>query len=197
MLNEMTHVITEEAKLIAECVANYDYEKSKDYFKRIKEFERRGDRTLTQIFEALNTTFITPFDREDIHDLANMLDDIADYINNCAKRIVLYHPKKIPISALQLAQLLIKAANNLSNAIKNIDNLKKHAAEVKEWCNELHFIENQADDIYEMFVRELFENETDAIEVIKLKEIVHELEDAADAVEDAGNIIKTIIVKYA
>jgi uncharacterized protein Yka (UPF0111/DUF47 family) len=92
--------------------------------------------------------------------------------------------------------LLLEATTNLSQAVQMLSTLKDDSSKVKEWCDTLHTIENKADDQYEAFVIELFLNEKDAIEVIKLKEILHELEDAIDAAEDAGNIIKTIIVKY-
>jgi uncharacterized protein Yka (UPF0111/DUF47 family) len=132
MLNELSKVTTEVAKLITECVSNYNYNTAVEYFKKIKELERHGDKTLTQIFEALNSTFITPFDREDIHSLANMMDDIADFMNNCAKRIVLYHPTKSPPSAVQLGQLLIEATENLSKAINKLATLKEDANDIKE-----------------------------------------------------------------
>ncbi|MPN26163.1 hypothetical protein SDC9_173587 [bioreactor metagenome] len=159
--------------------------------------ERKGDRVSDKIFEELNSTFITPFDREDINNLANKLDDVTDYINSCAKRIVLYHPKRIPNSAVQLGELLKEAAAHINHAVSELDDLKKDAKKIKKYCSQLHVIENSADDVYENFLIDLFENEKDAVEVIKLKEIMHELERAADAAEDVGKIIKTIIVKYA
>jgi len=197
MLEELAFVISEISKLITESVSNYKYNESIEYFKKIKNLEKQGDKTITQIFDAFNTTFITPFDREDIHELANILDDVADYMNNAAKRIVLYHPKTIPNSAVQLGNLLIEATGCLYKAIAMLPTLKKDATEIKNCCDKLHSIENKADDVYEFFIKDLFENATDAIEIIKLKDILYELENATDAAEDAGNIIKTIIVKYA
>jgi predicted phosphate transport protein (TIGR00153 family) len=197
LLDEFADSISIVSTMITECVTNYEYNTAVEIFKKIKEQERRGDKLIAEVFDKLNTTFITPFDREDIHDLANTLDDVLDNINNSAKRIVMYHPNKVPESAAKLSNILLEGANILTKAIKMLATLKKDADVLKELCNQLHTFENEADDIYESFIIDLFENEKDAIEIIKLKEIMHELEDAADTMEKAGKIIKTIIVKYA
>jgi len=197
MLDEFAEIIARVSKLITECVSNYDYNSAVELFKKIKEQERHGDRLLADVFEKLNTTFITPFDREDIHDLANTLDDVTDHINSCAKRIVMYNPNKIPESAVKIAHILLEGSDILTKAVKMLATLKKDAEKLKEYCNQLHIFENEADDIYETFIIDLFEHEKDAVEIIKMKEIMHELEDAADTMEKAGKVIKTIIVKYA
>jgi predicted phosphate transport protein (TIGR00153 family) len=193
----MAEVSAEAAVLMIECVKSTEHEVIVEYAKRIKAYEKQGDNTLIRIFEELNTTFITPFDREDIHDLANSLDDVMDHINSSAKKIVLYRPKQIPESAIKLAQLVDNASDVVLNAVSELSNVKRNAKNVKELCNELHDIENSADEVYEQFLSNLFANEKDNIEVIKLKEIMQELEKATDVAEGVGKIIKTIIVKYA
>jgi len=197
LLRQMAEISTEAAVLVIECVKTRDFEQVIEYAKKIKAYEKKGDNTLIQIFDELNTTFITPFDREDIHDLANCLDDVMDFINSCAKKIVLYRPKQTPDSALVLAQLVDKASDIVLKAVDELSSVKNNAKNIKIYCNELHDIENQADEVYEEFLSNLFANEKDNIEVIKLKEIMQELEKATDAAEDVGKIIKTIIVKYA
>jgi predicted phosphate transport protein (TIGR00153 family) len=197
LLDELAEIIIIVSSLITDCVNKYEYDSAVEFFKKIKEQERRGDKISAKIFEELNTTFITPFDREDIHDLANILDDVTDHINNCAKRIVMYHPNKIPESAAKLGHILMEGAGILVKAVKMLATLKKDSKTLNEYCNQLHILENHADDVYETFIIGLFENETDAIEIIKLKEIMHELEDATDASEKVGKVMKTIIVKYA
>ena len=197
LLKQMAEVSAEAAILIIDCVKNLDHELVVDYAKKIKTFEKKGDYTLIKIFEELNSTFITPFDREDIHNLANVLDDVMDHINSCAKKIMLYRPKEIPESAVTLAQLVDKASDVVLNAVNELSNIKKNAKSIKNFCNELHDIENSADEVYEDFLSNLFANEKDNIEVTKLKEILQELEKAVDAAEGVGKIIKTIIVKYA
>ena len=196
LLKQMAIVSAESSVLIMECVKNIEYETVIEYAKKIKAYEKEGDKILVRIFDELNTTFITPFDREDIHDLANCLDDVMDHIHSCSKKIMLYRPKKMPESALKLAQLVNRASDLVLNAVMELSSIKNNAATIKKRCNELHEIENSADDVYESFLSDLFANEKDNIEVTKLKEIMQELEKATDAAEDVGNIIKTIIVKY-
>jgi len=197
ILKEMAEVILVASDLITECVQNSDHETTIEYYKKIKEQEKKGDVLSAKIFDELNSTFITPFDREDIHHLADRLDDVTDYINSCAKRIVLYNPKQMPKEAVELAMLIKEGAIYITKAVDELDVMKKQSKKIKEYCVELHNIENRADDIYENFLIELFAKEKDAIEVIKLKEIMYELEKATDAAEYVGKIIKTIIVKYS
>jgi len=197
ILKEMSDVMLVASDLIIECVQNDDHEKAIEFYKKIKEQEKKGDALSNKVFDELNSTFITPFDREDINHLSNRMDDVTDYINSCAKRIVLYNPKHLPASALDLAKLIREGAICIGKAVDELDVLKKNAKKIKEYCAELHDIENRADDVYEHFIIELFENEKNGIEIIKLKEIMYELEKATDATEYVGKIIKTIIVKYA
>ena len=125
------------------------------------------------------------------------MDDVTDRINSCAKKIVLYNPKKMPQSAVDLALELKNGVLCIGKAVDELDVLKKSAKNVKAFCKELHDIENRADDVYETFLIHLFENEKDGIELIKQKEIMSELEKATDVTDQVGKIIKTIIVKYA
>ena len=103
----------------------------------------------------------------------------------------------MPESAAELALLIREGAVCIGKAVDELDVLKKNSKKIKEYCVELHDIENRADDVYEHFLIELFEKESNGIELIKLKEIMYELEKATDAAEYVGKIIKTIIVKYA
>ncbi len=197
ILKEMADVILVASDLIIESVQNSDHEAAIEYYKKIKEQERKGDALSVRVFDELNSTFITPFDREDINHLADRLDDVTDYINSCAKKIVLYNPKKMPENAVILANMIKEGAIFIGKAVDELDVMKKNSKKIKEYCTELHRIENQADDVYESFLIDLFEKEKDAVEIIKLKEIMNELERATDAAEYVGKIIKTIIVKYA
>ena len=197
LLTEMAKIASEASVLMAECVKNTDTEKNIEYAKKIKACEKKGDNTLITIFEELNTTFITPFDREDIHDLANSLDDIPDYLNSCAKKLVIYHQKQLPASAETIALLIEKASKMIVEAVHGLANIKKNAKDIRHICRELHDMENKADDIYEEFLSNLFANEQDVKEIMKLKSIMRELEKAANAIENVGKIIKTIIIKYA
>jgi len=197
ILKEMSDVMIIASNLMIEFIDKYDHETAPDYYKKIKEQEKKGDLLSNQIFDELNTTFITPFDREDINQLSSRMDDVTDYINSCAKRMVLYNPGRLPESALAMANLIKEGAVCIGKAIDELDVLKKDAKKIKGYCQELHDIENRADDVYEHFIIDLFEKEKNGIEIIKLKEIMYELEKATDVAEYVGKIIKTIIVKYA
>jgi predicted phosphate transport protein (TIGR00153 family) len=193
----MGELITKASNLIIECVQVTNHDEAVRYYTLIKQLEHDADGVQSQIFEELNNTFITPFDREDINNLSSKMDDIMDLINSCSKRIVLYNPKKIPENATALALLLRESVGYLVQAVEELNSFKKRPDKIKEYCAKLNQTEKKADDVYEHFLIDLFANEKDAIEVIKLKDILHELERATDASESVGKIIKTVIIKYS
>ncbi len=163
---------------------------------QIKKCEETGDDFTHQIFDELNKTFITPFDREDIQELTSSLDDVLDYINSCAKRLELYKVRKLPKNTIEISELLVQASRELRVAIGELSNLK-HPEVIKKSCIRLNEIENQVDDLYYMSISYLFENEKDAIELIKMDAILKTLETATDKAEDVSDVLKSIIVKVA
>lgn len=197
ILKEMSDVLLVASDLMIECLQKFDHEAATEYYFKIKEQERKGDELSNRIFDELNSTFITPFDREDIHTLSNRLDDVTDFICGCAKKIMLYDPKEMPGSAMTMAGFIRDSAICIGKAVDELDVLKKDSNRITVYCRELHDLENKADDVYDHFINDLFKSEREAIEVVKLKEIMGELEKATDAAEYVGKIIKTIIVKYA
>jgi uncharacterized protein len=197
LMKEMSEVLLAASELMIESVQKYNHASATDYFFKIKELERKGDELSNQVFDELNATFITPFDREDIHMLANRLDDVTDYICGCAKKIMLYDPAEMPGSAVTMAGFIREGAICIGKAVDELDVLKKDPKMIKAYCRDLHDIENKADDVYDHFIMDLFKSERPTIEVVKLKEIMGELEKATDAAEYVGKIIRTIIVKYA
>jgi len=162
--------------------------------RRVEELEHRGDEITHQIYSALGTTFITPYDREDIHALASTLDDILDYIKGASSRIVLYRVKKVTPEMERLAVMIYESVEQLNTAIGLLRNLK-NAAAIKECLVRVHSIENEADDLFERAIASLFEDEDDPIQLIKNKELLVSLETATDQCEDVANVIETIIVK--
>ncbi len=125
------------------------------------------------------------------------MDDVIDGINSCAKRITIYNPHPIANSGKELSLLIQQAAVYISKAMDELEIFRKKPTELRACCTKLHDIENQADDVYELFVKKLFEEEKDCIELIKIKEIMHELEKTTDAAERVGKILRNLIVKYA
>lgn len=197
LLSGLSEVIVEISDLMIEFLTNYQPETAEQYYKKVKEVERKGDKLANKIFDELNVSFITPFDREDINDLSGTMDDVNDFVNSAAKRIYLYRPEVIPHAATELANCIKDMGLYIKKSVDELSNLKDKVKDIKQNCKELHTIENKADDIYEMFLIDLFKNWKDAVEIIKVKEIVYELEKGSDAAERVGKIIKKIIVKYA
>jgi len=197
LLNEMSDKLVEASLLLNKLVQSSDREKSKELYKQIKGVETSGDELINKIFGELNDTFITPFDREDIHNLCERLDDVLDLINSSGKRIIIYNPKHIPEKTIQMSNLIIKGSEAVKIAVNELHSITKKPFYALDQINHLHGVEHEADDVYEHFVMELFENEIDSIELIKIKEIMQELEKATDRLDAVGKIIKTIIVKYS
>ena len=197
LLKQLSDVLSASSVLLVESLEHDLPTERADYYKQIKDMEREGDRLTHLIFDELSTTFITPFDREDIHDLASCMDDVIDGINSCAKRIAVYNPHPISESGKKLCNLIHQAALCIEKAMDELEIFRQKSSNLRECCAKLHEIENQADDVYELFVKKLFEEETDCIELIKVKEIMQELERTTDAAEHVGKILRSLIVKYA
>lgn len=197
MFNSLADILITASELLMRSVESKEYSQTAGYFNQIKELEHQGDELSQRIFEELNSTFITPFDREDINNIAIQLYENIHGINSCAKRIALYQPRQIPAAIVQLAQLARNATENIDKAVKGLDNLKKDSSKIKEYCSQLHAIEIEADDVYEYFIKEIFSTEKDPVELIKLKEISNELENTTDYADILGKTIRNIIVKYA
>lgn len=197
MLKQLSKTVASASELLTESLKHSTSEERLDYYRKIKDVEREGDQITNRIFDELGKTFITPFDREDIHDLAFSIDDVTDGINSAAKRIAIYNPREIGDSGKELASLIQQGASLVCKAMDELETFTKNPASLSECCVKLHDLENRADDVYELFITQLFSNEKDCIELIKIKEIMQELEKATDAAEHVGKILKSLIVKYA
>jgi len=162
--------------------------------KKVEEIEHRGDDIVHEIFEALNTTFITPIDHEDISKLASALDDVLDHIHSVTRRLYFYNIKYRTKPMKMFIKVLLKACEELNIAVKGIRELKKPEA-IEQKCVEVNTLENEADEILNKSIVELLKVK-DAIEFIKLKEIYDFLEIAMDRCEDAANVISDIVVKH-
>lgn len=161
---------------------------------KIKQKEDDGDKMVHDIFSELNKTFITPIDREDICKLTNSLDDILDNLEAVSERLVLYKIKTPPKYMLEFAKTLQKTANNVHEAISLLRNFKD-AKQIKNFCKEIHTLENEGDALLRKATAELF-NGKDPIEIIKTKELYDDIEAAIDRCEDVADVIGDILVKY-
>ena len=197
LLKQLSEILLSSSALLIEILGHDSPEKRAEDYKRIQDLEREGDKLTNLILDELGTTFITPFDREDIHDLASGMDDVIDGINSCAKRITIYNPHPISDKGKELGHMVQQEAALIGQAMDELEAFRKSPDKLRAYCNQLHDIENRADDIYEFFITRLFEEEKDCIELIKIKEIMYELEKTTDAAEHVGKILRSLIVKYA
>jgi predicted phosphate transport protein (TIGR00153 family) len=181
---------------LAALIAETDYTKRQNMIKPIEDLEHASDELTHKIFTELGRNFITPFDREDIHFLASALDDIADYIYASAKKIKLYHVNPTDEGIQKLAEIIVASTQEVKTAVMELRDMK-NIRRITDSLVRINSLENQADDISDMFIERLFSLEPDAKEIIKKREIYQVMEDATDKCEDAANVIESIIVKYA
>jgi predicted phosphate transport protein (TIGR00153 family) len=161
---------------------------------QIETLEHKGDEITHRIFSELSSTFITPFDREDIHSLASDIDDILDYIQGAAKRITLYGVDEFPTEGIALVDTLRLAIDELAAAVPLLRDMS-NKDQVLGASVRINSLENQADDIFDNAIAGLFKKSMNPIELIKIKEILVGLETATDKCEDAANTLESIILK--
>jgi predicted phosphate transport protein (TIGR00153 family) len=180
------------ADLLRELIHNFGDARAKAH--AIKEVEHQGDQITHQLVKRLNTTFITPLDREDIYALATRLDDVLDFIDAAAERLVVYRIKEPTSACRALAEVIVKivhAADRAVRCLRTLDpNYHVHTVEVNR-------LENEADALLRDSLAALFEESGDPIDVIKWKEIYETLEIVTDRCEDVANVIEGIILKMA
>ncbi len=164
-----------------------------DKVDEIKEVEHKCDHLTHQIIQRLNSTFVTPIDREDIHALAKSLDDVMDAIDASARFVRLYKIKTIRFGARELAHVIKLGADEVLLAVEA---LEKRAG-VAERAVEINRLENEADRIHESALRRLFDEESDPVLIIKWKEILDVLEEATDRCVDVANLLEGVVVKNA
>jgi len=181
---------------LQEMVYEADEDKRASILAQIENMEHKNDDMTHNIFTELGRNFITPFDREDIHQLATALDDIADYIYASAKKINFYKINPNDTGIHKMSELIVQGSIEIKKAVHGLRDMK-NLREMTEALVKINSIENQADDVFDMSIEMLFNNENDFKEVIKKREIYQVLEIATDKCEDAANVIESIIIKYA
>ncbi|MCX4747413.1 DUF47 family protein [Kitasatospora sp. NBC_01287] len=178
------------SKLLLELLGS-DVSSRAEIVERMRAAEHAGDDTTHAIFHQLNSSFITPFDREDIYNLASSLDDIMDFMEEAVDLVVLYDIQTLPRGVEQQIEVLARAAELTAEAMPNLRSL----SHLTEYWIEINRLENQADQIHRKLLAHLFSGQYEAIEVLKLKQVVDVLEEAADAFEHVANTVETIAVK--
>jgi len=157
----------------------------------IRRIERVGDEMTHAVLIKLNQSFITPFDREDIHQLTSSLDDVLDFINAACARIIMYRITSPPPVALELARVILLQSQELHRALS----LLRKNGDILTHCVEINRLENEADVISRAAIGQLFDQEKDPITLIKAKELIEFLELATDKAEDVANVLETVVLK--
>lgn len=184
------------ATILVETVNSSNPATREELFKQIDKLENKGDEITHQVYLELGKNFITPFDREDIHALTSAIDDVADYIQGAANRMNLYRIDDYNEHILKLSELVLQASVDLEKAVRELKDLKNVRA-IADSCIRINSVENQADYVFDRATADLFLYETDAIRLIKYKEIYAALETATDMCEDAADVMESILVKNA
>ncbi len=194
LFEQGTANLVKTSNVLCQLVNTADKAKRKEYIREIEHLEHTGDNITHFIFNELGTNFITPFDREDIHELASAIDDIVDLIHGAAKRLDLYKVDEVHESMSKLAEIIMQGSQELNVAVCQLKNMKDVSI-IKEACVKMNSMENLADEVFNNSIAKLFDEEKDAVKIIKLKEILAALETATDKIEDAANVIQSIIIK--
>ena len=194
LIEQTARYLIEGAALLNDLVNHYENLEVK--VNQLQGIEHACDEVLHSTLDKLNKTFITPIDREDIHELVIRLDDVLDMTTEAATRMVLFRIANPRLPAKKLSVVIVKQTEILLKTVSALRNSKKFES-IGTYCIELHRLENEADEIMKQAVAELFEKETNAIELLRWKEIYETLEAVTDCAEDVANVIQGIIVKMA
>ena len=191
LFSQMTAKMQEASNSLVELTQGSS-ENFEAWVKKVKEAEHACDSITHEITTKLNKSFITPFDREDIFTLSVALDDVVDYIDAAARAILMYDIKEMSDHAKHLAKVIQTLTIEINSAVSMLakpNNMNQHIVEI-------HRLENEADDVYFRAIGELFHDATDALTVIKWKELYEIMENATDRCESVANIIESIILKH-
>ncbi len=163
-----------------------------EYLNKIEAIESRGDKIIHAISRRLNNAFITPIDKEDIHKLSTILDDIIDLVYGATKEIVLYDLKKVDKCIIELTRIIKEGAKEV---VILVSYLNKTHFSLKNSVR-IHQLENEADETYQMAMAELYSSKSDLLELIKVKGIYFNLELVTDKIEDVSDVIQNVIIKH-
>jgi len=194
LFNDAADNLVLASELLIKLVRERDITQRLEYTKQIKDVEHIGDDITRNLLNELNGTFITPFDREDIHELINNMDDIVDYIHAASKRIHFYKLTSFPEEFIWIADRIHSANKEIQNvlrSVRSVNDFKKHV----NCCEKISEFESEVDDIYQEYLSKLFEQEVNAIDLIKKRDILTTLEKAIDKCDDVGNIFSSLVVK--
>lgn len=191
MFNEQAENVQAGARALVEMLRNYGDPATAA--NRVKAYEHAGDTITHDVVKKLNQTFITPFDREDIHELATRIDDVIDLVHAVATRLFIYRIQTIRRGVLELAETVRDSTGQIVAAVRVLEK----GDHILDYCIEINRLENVADRQSRELIAQLFDQEKDPVQIIKWKEIIETLEFAADKCEDVANVIETVTLKNA
>jgi predicted phosphate transport protein (TIGR00153 family) len=189
--------LVKATELLKELLDKTEIEEHERLYKEIRDVEHIGDEITIKTYEQLNKSFITPFDREDIHELTANIDDVVDSINGIARRICLYRPKKMMPIYKEMAEMIYIGAKEVESAIHCLKDPVANKEKISRACTKVREIEHKTDELYFVGVSELFEKEEDPKELLKNNKILEILERCVDEEEDITDTLKTILIKMA
>jgi len=189
--------LVKATELLKEIMATTEFAEHERLHKEIKDVEHIGDEITNRTYEQLNKSFITPFDREDIHELTAHIDDVVDSINGISRRICLYKPKKMMTIYSEMAELIYEGAKQIESAIHCLKDPVNQKEKITQACDKVKEIEHRADELYFVGVSELFDKEEDPKELLKNNKILEILERCVDEEEDVTDTLKAILIKMA
>ncbi|WP_016990284.1 DUF47 domain-containing protein [Flavobacterium sp. ACAM 123] len=195
LFEEASSNLIELAAILHEAV-NLPVKEREVLFQKIDKLEQKGEQITRQTNLELSRNFITPFDREDIHSLITSIDNVADNLQGAASRMRLYHIDKITKSIRKLTEINLEACQNIDVAVKELRNFK-NIKNITAACAKINKLENKSDTVYNKAIFEIFENETDAITIIKYKEVLSVLETATDKCKSVAGVLESIAVKHS
>jgi len=194
LFEQDTRNLVVSAEKLVDLFDNYEDVEAKA--KQLKDLEHRGDAITHEIIQRLHRTFVTPIDREDIALLANTLDDVMDFIEAAGRTAFLYRIAQPTERARELASIVAKVAYKLDQVMPSLRH-RNQFQWILEQCVEINSLENEADDVHHAALAELFQDCTDACEIIKWRELYQHMEDATDRGEDVANVLEGIVLKHA
>ncbi len=164
--------------------------------RQMKDLEHIGDDLTREIMDRLNHTFVTPIDREDIMQLAHAIDDVVDKIHAICERLILYRIGHVMPAVTEMSSLIVEGSGEIVHLIRSLRNMSNQK-EIRDRIRRVHTLENKADSIYHAALAQIFEDPKDAIELIKWKELLEQIEDASDKIELVAKVIGSTVMKNA
>ena len=192
---QMAENIKKASELLVKQAAVSDPDERRMLAHRIKEHETEGDAIHAKITQVLIDAYLTPFDRDDIHELAESMDSFLDCMRDSSKLIAIYQPKEPSRKLIQIAEYIDQAADKLLDITRRFDTLRKDSKIIAALCDDIKEIEHTVDDIFESYMSNLFEKEPDAKELIKKKNIAQSLENTSDIAKVVSSKVRGIVVK--